>query len=166
MTEQHIINSLEFARKSLEIRDTIAHSDLQRAQDLLIPETGRISWRLSGEVSAYKKAMLHLTLTGNVSVPCQRCLAPMVVALNIQSEFILVKDASEIPPEEDDVEDHDYLVAETEMNVLQLVEDEILLALPYAPKHEIKDCAVKAEVNELKAPNPFAVLQDFKVVKN
>jgi uncharacterized protein len=166
MTAQHIINSLEFARKSLEIRDTIAHSDLQRAKDLLTPETESLNWRLSGEFSADKKARLHLTLTGNVGLPCQRCLGPMIIALNISSEFILVKDESEIPPEEDDVEDHDYLVAEADMDVLQLVEDEILLALPYAPKHEIKDCAVKAEVNELKAPNPFAALRDFKVVKS
>ena len=166
MTAQHIINSLEFARKSLEIRDTIAHSDLQRAKDLLTPETESLNWRLSGEVSADKKAILHLTLAGNVAVPCQRCLEPMLIALNISSEFILVKDESEVPPEEDDVEDHDYIVADAEMDVLQLVEDEILLALPYAPKHEINDCAVKAEVNELKAPNPFAALRDFKVVKS
>ena len=166
MTAQHIINSLEFARKSLEIRDIIAHSDLQRAKDLLTPETGSLNWRLSGEFSADKKARLHLTQTGNVGLPCQRCLEPMIIALSISSEFILVKDESEIPPEEDDVEDHDYLVAEADMDVLQLVEDEILLALPYAPKHEIKDCAVKAEVNELKAPNPFAALRDFKVVKS
>ena len=166
MTAQHIINSLEFARKSLEIRDTIAHSDLLRAKDLVTPETGILNWRLSGEISADKKARLHLSLTGNVAVPCQRCLEPMMIALSISSEFILVKDESEIPPEEEDVEDHDYLVAEAEMDVLQLVEDEILLALPYAPKHEIKDCAVNAEVNELKAPNPFAALRDFKVVKS
>ena len=166
MTAQHIINSLEFARKSLEIRDTIAHSDLLRAKDLVTPETGILNWRLSGEISADKKAMLHLAITGNVGVPCQRCLEPMMMALNVSSDFILVKDESEIPPEEDDIEDHDYLVSEAEMDVLQLVEDEILLALPYAPKHEIKDCAVNAEVNELKAPNPFAALRDFKVVKS
>jgi uncharacterized protein len=166
MTAQHIINSLEFARKSLEIRDTIAHSDLQRAKDLLTQGSETLNWRLSGEISADKKARLYLTLTGNVGVPCQRCLGPMIVGLNVKSEFILVKDESEIPPEEVDVEDHDYLVAEAEMNVFQLVEDEILLALPYAPKHEIKDCAVKAEVSELKAPNPFADLRDFKVVKS
>ena len=166
MTAQHIINSLEFARKSLEIRDIIAHSDLLRAKDLVTPETGILNWRLSGEISADKKARLHLSLTGNVAVPCQRCLEPMMIALSISSEFILVKDESEIPPEEDDVKDHDYLVAEAEMDVLQLVEDEILLTLPYAPKHEIKDCAVKAEVNERKAPNPFAALRDFKVVKS
>ena len=166
MTAQHIINSLEFARKSLEIRDTIAHSDLLRAKDLVTPETGILNWRLSGDISADKKARLHLAITGNVGVPCQRCLEPMMMALNVSSDFILVKDESEIPPEEDDIEDHDYLVSEAEMDVLQLVEDEILLALPYAPKHEIKDCAVNAEVNELKAPNPFAALRDFKVVKS
>ncbi len=166
MTAQHIINSLEFARKSLEIRDTIAHSDLQRAKDLLKQETESLNWRLTGEIGLDKKARLHLIVTGNVAVPCQRCLEPMMMALDIKSEFILVNDESEIPPEEDDVEDHDYLIAEAEMDLLQLVEDEILLALPYAPKHEINDCAVKAEVNELKAPNPFAVLRDFKVVKS
>ncbi len=166
MTAQHIINSLEFARKSLEIRDTITHSNLQRAKDLLTQETESLNWRLTGEIGLDKKARLHLSVTGNVGVPCQRCLEPMMMALDIKSEFILVNDESEIPPEEDDVEDHDYLIAEAEMDLLQLVEDEILLALPYAPKHEINDCAVKAEVNELKAPNPFAVLRDFKVVKS
>ena len=166
MTAQHIINSIEFARKSLEIRDTIACSELQRVKDLLTSETAIINWKLAGEVGADQKARLHLSLTGNVGVPCARCLGSMIMALDIQSEFILVKDESEIPSEEDDVEDHDYIVAETEMDVLQLVEDEILLALPYAPKHEIKDCAVKTEANELKAPNPFAVLRDLKVVKS
>ena len=166
MTAQHIINSIEFARKSLEIHDTIARSELQRAKDLLTSETEVLSWQLVGGVGADKKARLKLAVSGNVAVPCARCLEAMVVTLDIHSEFILVKDESEIPSEEDDIEDHDYIVAETEMDVLQLVEDEILLALPYAPKHDIKDCAVKAEVNELKAPNPFAVLRDLKVVKS
>ncbi len=166
MTAQHIINSIEFAKKSLEIRDTIARSDLQRVKDLLTSETEVLSWRLAGEVGADKKARLHLSISGIVGVPCARCLEAMLITLDIHSEFILVKDESEIPSEEDDVEDHDYIVAEAEMDVLQLVEDEILLALPYAPKHDIKDCAVKAEVNELKAPNPFAVLRDLKVVKS
>ncbi|MFZ9643170.1 MAG: YceD family protein [Candidatus Methylopumilus sp.] len=166
MTAQHIINSIEFARKSLEIRGTIARSEMQRAKDLLTAETKSLDWRLTGELGADKKARLHLSLTGDVGVPCQRCLEPMIMALNINADFVLVNDESEIPSEEDDVEDHDYIVAEAEMDVLQLVEDEILLALPYAPKHEIKDCAVKAEENALKAPNPFAALRDFKVVKS
>ena len=160
MTAQHIINSIEFTRKSLEIRDTIAHSELQRAKDALTSDTESLDWRLTGEIDVGGKAKLHLTLTGKVGVPCQRCLEP------ISSEFFLVKDESEIPSEEEDIEDHDYIIADAEMNVLQLVEDEILLALPFAPKHEIKDCAVKAEVSELKAPNSFAVLRDLKVVKS
>ena len=166
MTAQHIINSIEFTRKSLEIRDTIAHSELQRAKDALTSDTESLDWRLTGEIDVGGKAKLHLTLTGKVGVPCQRCLEPMMIALNISSEFFLVKDESEIPSEEEDIEDHDYIIADAEMNVLQLVEDEILLALPFAPKHEIKDCAVKAEVSELKAPNSFAALRDLKVVKS
>ena len=166
MTAQHIINSLEFARKSLEIRDTISNSQLTRASDLLANSAGSLDWRLSGSVGSDKKPRLHLSLTGQVFIPCQRCLEPMAFALNIQSEFILVKDESEVPPEEDDVDEHDYLVAEAELDVLQLLEDEVLLALPYAAKHDIKDCPAGVAATELKAPNPFAALRDFKVVKN
>ena len=64
-----------------------------------------------------------------------------------------------------DVDEYDYLVADAEMDVLALVEDEVLLTLPYAPKHSAEDCSVKSEQLEIKAPNPFAALRDFKVVK-
>jgi uncharacterized protein len=166
MTAQHIINSLEFARKSLEIRGTISNSQLSRAKDLLANGAGSLDWRLIGDVGADKKPRLHFSLTGDVFVPCQRCLEPMQLALNIESEFILVTDESDIPSEDDDVDEHDYLVADAELDVMQLLEDEVLLAIPYAPKHDEKDCPASLAVTELKAPNPFGALKDFKAVKN
>jgi uncharacterized protein len=52
------------------------------------------------------------------------------------------------------------------MQVLDLVEDEILLALPYAPKHDEAECGTHGTLNELKKPSPFAILQGLKTGKN
>ena len=165
MTAQHIINSLEFARKKLEIHGTIENSQLLRARDLMSSHAGIIEWALSGSVGLDGKSKLTLLIKGVVQMPCQRCLESVNVDLNLKSEFILVRDDSEIPSEDDDVDEYDYLVADAEMDVLALVEDEVLLTLPYAPKHSVKDCSVKSEQLETKAHNPFAALRDFKVVK-
>ncbi|MFM1955666.1 MAG: hypothetical protein RIR20_486 [Pseudomonadota bacterium] len=165
MTAQHIINSLEFARKKLEIHGTIENSQLLRARDLMSSHAGIIEWSLSGSVGLDGKSKLTLLIKGVVQMPCQRCLESVSVDLNLKSKFILVRDDSEIPSEDDDVDEYDYLVADAEMDVLALVEDEVLLTLPYAPKHRVEDCSVKSEQLETKAPNPFAALRDFKVVK-
>lgn len=166
MTAQHIINSIEFARKSHQIHGTIANSQLVRVKDLLASVEGSLDWRLSGEVSADQKLKLNLSLVGEIVVPCQRCLEPMKLPLDIESSFILVKDEADIPEDADDSDDFDYLVANAELDVMQLVEDEVLLAIPYAPKHDAKDCPVGEALGDSKKPNPFAVLRDFKVVKN
>jgi uncharacterized protein len=165
MTAQHIINSLEFARKNLVIHDTIQNSQFLRAKDLMSSHDGIVEWTLSGSVGLDGKSKLSLLIKGVVLMPCQRCLGSVSVDLNVKSEFIIVKDESEIPSEDNDLDDFDYLVADPEMDVLSLVEDELLLSLPYAPKHSFEDCSVKSDRIETKAPNPFEALRDFKVVK-
>jgi len=163
MTAQHIvINSLEFARKSHVIHDTIAASQLMRVKEKLASDAGSLDWSLLGEVSSSGEPTLHFELNGVLTIACQRCLEPIQLDLNIKSKFILVKDESEIPLEDEEVDDKDYLVADVAFDVMQLIEDEVLLAIPYAPMHNIKDCPAGDVVSELKAPNPFAALKDFK----
>ena len=43
------------------------------------------------------------------------------------------------------------------MNVLQLIEDELLLAMPIAPTHA--EACNKASMQSGEKPNPFAVLK-------
>jgi uncharacterized protein len=74
----------------------------------------------------------------------------------------VVNDESDIPSEEDDLEDYDYLVADAKMQVIELIEDEVLLALPLAPKHAGEDCVANDMMTELKKPSPFQALQSLK----
>jgi uncharacterized protein len=162
----NVINSLEFARKSHAIHDTIAATQLTRLKERLASDAGSLDWSLVGEVLLGGGLALNFELKGMLTVPCQRCLESIELDLNVKSKFILVKDESEIPLEDEEIDDNDYLVASAEFDVMQLVEDEILLAIPYATMHDIKDCPAKDRLSELKAPHPFASLKDFKAVKN
>jgi uncharacterized protein len=167
MTAQHIINSIEFARKSLEIHDIIPVFEMTRVQDMLFSQEDVLSWRLVGLVDDNNKPMLNLQVNGTVNLICGRCLESFVFDLNIDSLFVVLADESLLPSEQDDIEDEvDYLVADPRMQVSQLIEDEVLLALPYAPKHDVKVCGVKDKVIEVGKPNPFKVLQGLKVDKS
>ena len=56
-------------------------------------------------------------------------------------------------------------MAEPELDVVRLVEDEIIMGLPLSPKHD--DCGTDA-LTRAKAdkPNPFAVLAALKGTKS
>lgn len=167
MTEQHIINSIEFARKSLEIHDIIPLFEMTRVQDVLFSQEGGLSWRLVGLVDDDNKPMLNLQVNGVLSLICGRCLESFEFELNIDSLFVILADESLLPEEQDDIEDEvDYLVADPQMQVSQLIEDEVLLALPYAPKHDVDVCGVKDKVMDIGKPNPFKVLQSLKINKD
>jgi len=166
MTAQHIINSIEFARKALEFHDTIAVSQFSRLRDALSSDDSVLDWQLQGDVNSEGKPVLHLHVQGSLNLTCQRCLEPLKFDLDVNSDFIVVANEADLPPEEEDVDEQDYLVADAQMQVAELIEDEVLLALPYAPKHESGSCGASSKANELKKPNPFAVLQSLKTGKD
>jgi uncharacterized protein len=164
-TSSTVINSAEFAKKALELHGIIAVSQLQRLHGVVVSTEGDLDFRLVGDIEQ-GKSRLRLYIKGGLQLSCQRCLEPFSFDLNIASSFVVVSDEGAIPLIEEDSldDDEDYLVADARMRVVDLVEDEILLALPLAPKHDPKFCA-GAELDELKKPNPFAVLKGWKAGK-
>ena len=161
-----VINSIEFARKALEIHDTIALLQFSRLRDMLALSDGFLDYRLVGGINENGLPRLQLFVQGSLQLSCQRCLEPFEFELDIASNFQIAPDESAIPSSDNESDDENYLVAETQMRVIDLIEDEILLALPLAPKHEIERCGANGKLNELKSPNPFAVLQGLKTGKS
>jgi len=64
---------------------------------------------------------------------CQRCLDPIQVPIAIDAELQLAENAREISEADDEI---DRVIASRHMDVAWLVEDEVILALPMAPRHE------------------------------
>jgi uncharacterized protein len=156
-----VIDAIEFARKGLAIHDTIALSQFLRLSDLL-SEEGALDCELSGYVDTEGKPRLRLQMHGQAPLVCQRCLERLEFVIEVDTDFILVGDESMIPSQDEGDDMQDYLVATPEMRVIELLEDELLLALPYAPKHE-GECADKAGIKmNSEKQSPFAVLKGLK----
>jgi len=164
-----VINNIEFAQKALETHGTIPVLQFSRLVDLLNDGNGQVAWALHGGKDIDGAVYLQLQVTGSLNVICQRCLQAMQYPLAIDVHYLLVQNESELPAPEEEGDDADYLLFQTEMSVLELVEDELLLTLPIAPKHESGQCATesRAEVklDEYKKPNPFARLEALKSKK-
>jgi uncharacterized protein len=103
-----------------------------------------------------------------VQVQCQRCLQPMPLELDSQFAVAVVwsdSDAEHLPRELDP-----YIVGEEPQDVRDLIEDELIISLPYVSYHEVGQCALAGYTNpepEPAAPadtkeNPFKVLEQLK----
>jgi uncharacterized protein len=162
ITQGGVIDNVEFARKALEIHDTIAVSQFSRLHDALASSEGVLDCRIAGSVDESGRSRLQLHVHGSLQLSCQRCLGPFEFELDIASSFLIVPDESAMPPPEDESDDEDYLVAQARMPLIDFIEDEVLLALPLAPKHTISQCSASSKLDELKKSSPFAVLQALK----
>jgi uncharacterized protein len=107
---------------------------------------------------------LQMSAQTEVLRSCQRCLQPLPLALVVDRRlrFVPGEDAAAaLDAESDD----DVLAVEPQLDLQQLVEDELLLALPLVPRHEV--CpeplphSLGAETAE-PAAHPFAALAALK----
>jgi uncharacterized protein len=86
----------------------------------------------------------------------------MEYALASSRELVFVEPSGFVELAEEEA-DTDYLPAVDLLDVHELVEDEALLSLPMAPKHESGKCPGEgADATIAPAPNPFAVLSTLK----
>lgn len=113
---------------------------------------------------------IWLALGAEVDLPqtCQRCLGPVDVPVSFEREFRFVA-SEEVAAVEDEESEEDVLVLSRDFNLLELLEDELLMALPVVPKHDVCPGALKLQVSdpdfageEQEKPNPFAVLEQLK----
>jgi len=165
VNQSTVINNIEFAQKALEIHDIISLLQFSRLQNLLAHSDGQLSFKLRGGKDSNKTAYLQLKVQGSVALTCQRCLQPFEYEIKVDAYYVLVRDESEMPAPEEEGDDEDYLPIQVEMRVLDLIEDEVLLALPIAPKHEEGACTNENSIETYKKPNPFAKLALLKSKK-
>ena len=155
-----VIDCLEFARSGGVLERSVGLDELPRLADVLAARTGFLSVRLEGWRDDQGKSWLELDVAGELVLECQRCLGGVGLALSVHSRLRLIAPGEEWP--DDDLEDDsaDAIAADRELAVLSLVEDEVLLALPIAPRHE--QCEPPSGSATEHGPSPFAALAALK----
>jgi len=176
MSEQTPENTLPRyveARKLVNVdahfKRKIAVSDLERLSecshaihcvevDLLFSRDEQNRPTLSGSISA------------DIELQCQRCLEPMPFSVQRATELALVWDEAQAKALPKTLEP--WIVGEGEVDLVEIIEEEVLLALPVVPRHE-HDCldlsalnqGSESEPEKGESSNPFSVLEQLNLKK-
>lgn len=153
MSRPVAIDGLQFARDRGECSGRLDLARLPRLAESN-GSTDGIDFALRGGENSQGKPSISISASGRLGLVCQRCLGPLTFDLAVDVELELSADAAFIASAEDDV---DRVLASPAMDVATLVEDEVLLALPAAAKHE--HCMLRAEDGGVAKESPFSVLR-------
>lgn len=153
----------EFAQGGLQLAGEVAVGQLARLCEGLGEQPGTIAWGLQGACDAHGRAWLAVQARGEVMLTCQRCLRPFSWQADVANRLRLVDsqaelDAADALEASGQGEDVDHLLATERLAPLALVEDELILAMPYAPRHAHCQGPGEPEAQERES-SPFAVLR-------
>ncbi len=155
------IDSLDFSRHGKRISAQVPFAELPRLQELLDNPQGILDYILQGGMDHLGRPILDVSLHGSCQLRCQRCLGALDYAIQQETRLLLCDQAG-LDELDDDEEDFDGILAEEHMDVVALLEDEILLGLPIAPRHEPGACQAAEGKYSQEGRNPFAALEKLK----
>lgn len=154
---QPVIDGFEFASAGASLSGALPIRDFPRLHDMLAGTEGEVAYEVEGVRDARGRPALRLKLRGRLNLRCQRCLEALPFEVRADALLVLAGTQAEIDAEPADVEAADRVVAAKEMPVRELVEDELILALPYAPRHA--GCSARASTDAAEKLSPFAGLR-------
>jgi uncharacterized protein len=175
--QAHRVNMQVFAQegKPYEGADLLHNMERLKQETQGLNAESMVHWQASGELrpapSGDDEVWLHVTASAAVPLACQRCMGTVNVDLSVDQWFRFVA-TEDIAMAEDDQSEEDLLVMEPHFDLLALVEDELLMAIPLVPMHEqcpvtstysgIEELSVDVPTDKSEKPNPFAVLAKLK----
>lgn len=160
MSHRIVIDCWGFARGAESLEGELPVARLTRTHDLLTDTVGHLKYRVQGKLSERGWPQLELQIDGRLSVCCQRCLEGIDYPLEVRSVLEFVGDETALAEEDLEEDSVDFLPAQDEIDVVALIEDEIILSLPSAPRHD--NCALPRAGQGTEKISPFSVLKTLK----
>ncbi len=160
-----IIDAFAFCRLKERRQGELPVAELKRLSAETVDSSGVLQWALQGDTNQYGHAQLTLSVSGVIKLKCQRCLQALKQKIDSTSVLVLAQDDASADEIEELLADEDVevIVGSHEFDLLQIIEDEALLALPVSPKHEVcPDQTALDSLKEEKKESPFSVLKTLK----
>ncbi len=110
-----------------------------------------VRWSARGEMRnrnhVHPEIWVHLEAGASLPLVCQRCLQPVDMPLAVDRSFRFVADEATAAAGDDEAEE-DLLALSRSFDLQELIEDELLMELPLAPRHETCPVPVKMSVTD------------------
>ena len=137
------IDSLRFSRAGECLSGELPVARLERLSEGLVSSDGMVRYRLCG-VERQGRPCLQLKVEARVQMICQRCLEPFNLDLASESLMPVARDDAQLGLWQREDPLLDVMLADANLDVQTLVEDELLLSLPAVPRHSEEECGARA----------------------
>lgn len=153
---------LALSRHGERLDGALAGRDLPRLRSAVSDFAGDVGVSLSFQGEG-RECTVRGAVSASLLLCCQRCLGPMQwqAQIDVATRFV-----SAGALDNDSELESVHLDEDGSTSLRELIEDEVLLAMPQYPLHDEQDCPVRvqdvAPSEAEQRPNPFAVLADWK----
>lgn len=141
-----LIDPIECLQEEQVFEGSLDSNNLPRLSEALSEANTSIPYQLTFSLDEQGRCIVHCAITTCLKVICQRCAGSMELPVAIDSSLCVIandKLAEKLPKR------YEPLVTEEGMVSLKdVVEEELLLAIPMIPRHNEADCPVNLS-NEL-----------------
>ncbi len=159
-----VIDPRRFCQQGVVLCGSAAVNELPRlAEHNVVVE--RVDANLTFTVDEQRKRVVKGSVTADVQVQCQRCLGALPLALDCEVSLAVVVDEES---SRELAESYDpWIVAAEEAELYAMLEEEILLNLPFVAYHDFA-CAERPAEHDIEQnkqsekSNPFQMLQQLK----
>jgi uncharacterized protein len=164
----HQIDPFRLAEAGAQLSGHLPLRQFSRLRDVLADDSGELAVKLNFDTDELGVPIVLGHISATLSLTCQRCLEAFEFPVDAEVALAWVKttqEADKLP-----LRYEPYVVDETPLLLNDVIEDELLLALPQIPMHEEADCPASkllkqgnkmTDEPEQKA-NPFSVLAKLK----
>ena len=138
--QERRFDAFKLAASHGELKGSIEPGTLERLEDR-IPDAiadaggGWIDWAIRGAADEQGRPAITVSIAGTVPLECQRCLGLLEQPVEQSTTLLLARNEADLL-HLDEVSEHEVVLANAPLDPVALVEDELLLTLPFAPRHE------------------------------
>ena len=155
----HKIDLLKEAKLKRELAYSLSLESLERVLESAPGSVGAVDVTVNCQYDGDGHPFMALHVETVLALKCQRCLEPFLMRIESDQRIVAVETealAREVPEGLEPVVSQDGTI-----DLIAVVEDEILLAIPMHPKHTVRDCNVTLATPESiqeERQTPFAGL--------
>lgn len=163
------LDPFRMAELGRQFKGCIDFKQMQRLLPALESKQGQVETELTFDIDGQGIAFLQGEIRAELVLLCQRCLGEMQFPVVTEFRLALLRHESEVEQLSEEYEP--LIVTTVPVRLAEILEDELLLALPGIPKHNMNECLSPDLTREEETQqddesaiklNPFAALADLK----
>ncbi len=169
------VKAFAHAARTMSGQDVLSQFERLMQETQGLGSEKALNWSACGELrgdeAGAEQVWLHLTIDASLPLICQRCMGPVDIAVLVKQSYRFCE-SEEVAAAQDAEAEEDVLVLSPTFNLRELIEDEVLMALPLVPRHENCPVELKLAVADpafdaalVEKSQPFAVLAKLKTGK-